>query len=120
MIDNNKSHKWSNINTFDVDNGSKKKTTTKIANIINDYFADSNEVGQLKGSTDSATRQLSENIEQATKVVVCEFQEIKKPKAKAIRELMCCAFFFIVGLSSNIEFLKKRGFFVVKYIAFNT
>ncbi len=66
------------INTSAVDNGSeKKKKQKKIADIIKEYCANPNAIGRPKGTTDAATRELSESIERATSEAVRELNEMK-------------------------------------------
>jgi len=52
----------------------KKK---KIADIIKDNSTGSRAIGRPKGSTDTATRELCDSIEEATKEAVREFKELK-------------------------------------------
>jgi hypothetical protein len=61
VTDNNTSNPRSTINTSAVDNGSGKKNK-KIADIVKEYCANP----KPKGTTDAATRELSESIERAT------------------------------------------------------
>jgi len=89
VTDNNSSQKRSKLKTFAVDKGSEKKKKLKIADIVKECCADSNDsnaVGQPKGSSDEATREISECIKKATQEVVHAFHEMKsKIKSKKAR-----------------------------------
>jgi hypothetical protein len=76
VTDNNTSHTRSKIHTSAVDNGSDKKTK-KIADIIKEYCATPNAIGRPKDTTDAATREHSDSIEQATSKAVLELHEMK-------------------------------------------
>jgi len=62
---------------MDLKNKTKQTTQKNIADIIKDHSTGSIVIGRPKGSSDTATRELCDSIEEATKEAVCELKELK-------------------------------------------
>jgi hypothetical protein len=102
-----------------VDYGSgKKQPQKKIADIITESTA-SNTIGRPKGSTDAATRELCESIEDATKEAVQQFKELKSKgrsnkkrlKKGSLKEIIAAAkqkFFIPDNIIISTDVVRQR------------